>query len=169
MCALRRPAPGLPDSQSDPGTGRSTTASLSAARCRLARRSFSLALLVAVPGLLVALDLTACARYPGQQDRNGTLAALCLCCVITAGRTIGVWAGLVCCHWSPIGAFVFGVAQVSAAGIGVAAIAEPRDWTAVARLFTAESAVALTGALAVLVVALLAGCYATRRAAPSDQ
>jgi hypothetical protein len=142
---------------------------LTVARCQLVKRLFDLALLFAVLGLLFALDMSACARYPAQQDRAGALAALGLVCLVAAGRVIGVWAGLVCCRWSPISALAFGVAQVSAAGIVLAAAADPRASSTVARFVTADRAAALTGALAALVVVLLAGRYATRRAARSDQ
>jgi hypothetical protein len=166
---LRRPAAGPSDSHPDALTGTSRNTSLRVARCQLVKRLFDVGLLVAVLGLLFALDMSACARYPGQQDRARALAALGLVCLVAAGRAIGVWAGLVCCRWSPVSALAFGVAQVSAAGIVVAVAADPRAWSAVARFFTADSAAALTGALAALVVVLLVGCYATRRAARSDQ
>jgi hypothetical protein len=142
---------------------------LKVARSQLVKRLSYLALLFAVPGLLCALDVSACACTPEQQDRNGTLAVLGLLCVVVAGRAIGVGAGLVCCRLSTIGAVVLGVGQVSAGGIAVAAAADPRAWPAVTRFSTAGSAAALTSVLAALVVALLVGCYVTRRAAPSDQ
>jgi hypothetical protein len=123
------------------------------------------ALPFAVLGLLLVLDLSTCTRYP-EQAPSGTLAALSLLCVIAAGRAVAVWAGLVCCRSSPIGALVFGIAQVSAVGIAVAVAADPRAWSAVARLFTAGSAAALAGVLAALVLALLAGSYAVTRRKP---
>jgi hypothetical protein len=138
---------------------------LKVARCQRARQLCRLALVFAVLGLLLALDVSTCVRYP-EQDRNGTLAALWPLCVMAAGRAFGVWAGLVCCRWSPIGALFFGVAQVSAAGIAVAAAADPRAWSAVARFFTAGSVAALACVLAPLVVALLAGSYAIMRREP---
>jgi hypothetical protein len=149
------------------GTSRDISRKL--ARCQLVKRLSYLALLFALLGLLFALDVSACARYPEQQDRNGTLAVLVLVCLLAAGRAIGLWAGLVCCRWSAIGAVVVVAAQVSAGGIALTAAVDPRAWSAVDRIFTAGSAAALTGVFAGLVVALLVGCFATRRAAPADQ
>jgi hypothetical protein len=158
---LRRPAASSPDADAVLGTCGATR--LKAARCQLARRLFHPALLFAVLGFVLALDVSAYARYPQHQDWNGTLALLGVFCVVAAGRAIGLWAGLVCCRWSPICAVVFGVVQVSAGGIAVAVAADPRAWSAAARFVTAGSAAALIGVLAALVVALLVGCSVTRR------
>jgi hypothetical protein len=149
--------------------GQTGRLSLNGAGMSAVKRLFYLALPVAVLGLFVALDLSAYAGCPEQHNRNAALAALTLVFAITAGRTIGVWFGLTCCGWNLAGVLLFAAAQVATAAIAVLAVVDPAAWSAMDRLCTALGAVGLTGLLAVLVVALLAGCYATRRAAPSDQ
>jgi hypothetical protein len=134
----------------------------------VAKRLFYLALPLAMAGLFLGLDLSACAGYPGQHARSGALAAVDLSFAVIAGRTIGVWFGLIYCRWGLVGALVFGATQTATAAVAVLAVADAGAWSAMDRLFTALGAAGLTGLLAALVVTLLVGCYATRRAAPSD-
>jgi hypothetical protein len=135
----------------------------------VAKRLFYLALPAAMLSLLVALDLCACARYPGQHASRSALAALDLFLAVIGARSIGVWFGLICCRWSLVGALVFGAAQVATAAIAVLTAADAGAWSAIARFATDLGAAGLTGLLVALVLALLVGCYSTRRAAHSDQ
>ena len=77
----------------------------------------------------------------------------------------GMWFGIVYRRWSLIGTLAFITAQVAvllaAAGIVTAA----HGWAGVGHFFTGLSAAGLTGLLAVLAVALLAGGHATIRRA----
>lgn len=122
---------------------------------------------MAMLGLLIALDLSACAGYP-ERDGSRALAAIYLAVAVTAGRTIGAWFGLICCRWSLIGAVVFGTAQFTTAAIAMLAVADSSAWSAMGGCITALGATGLAGLLAALVAALLVGCYATTRAAPAD-
>jgi hypothetical protein len=135
----------------------------------MAKRLFYVALPAAMLGLLVALDLSACAGYPGQRNGSGALAALDLFFAVIAARAVGVWFGLIYRRWSLVGAVVFGAAQIATAAIAAMAVADAGAWSAIDRFSTDLGAAGLTSLLAVLVVALLVGCYATQRAAPSDQ
>jgi Kef-type K+ transport system membrane component KefB len=119
--------------------------------------------------LLIALDLSACAGYPEQRNGSRALAALYVAVAVAAGRTIGAWFGLIYCRWSLVGAFVFGTAQIGTAAIAILAVADASAGSAMGRCFTALGAAGMTTVSAALVVALLAGCYATLRSAPSDQ
>ena len=77
----------------------------------------------------------------------------------------GMWFGIVYRRWSLIGTLAFITAQVAvllaAAGIVTAA----HGWAGVGHFFTGLTAAGLTGLLAVLAVALLAGGHATIRRA----
>lgn len=134
----------------------------------MAKRLFSLALALAMLGLLIALDLSACAGYPEQRDGSRALAAIYLAVAVTAGRTISTWFGLIYCRWSLVGAVVFGAAQFTTAAIATLAVADSSAWSAMGGCFTALGAAGLAGLLAALVAALLVGCCATRYAGPSD-
>jgi hypothetical protein len=135
----------------------------------VAKRLFYLALPLAMLGLFLGLDLAACAGYPGQHARSGALAAVDLSFAVIAGRTIGVWFGLIYSRWSLVGALVFGATQIATAAVAVLAVADSGASSAMDRLFAALGAAGQTGLLAALVATLLVGCYATRRVAPSDQ
>jgi hypothetical protein len=75
----------------------------------------------------------------------------------------GMWFGLVYRRWNLLGllAIVAALAVVLAAGVVITSHAHA--WPAIGRFFTTLSAAGLTGLLAVLAVALLAGGYATMR------
>jgi hypothetical protein len=135
----------------------------------VAKRLFYLALPAAMLGLQVAIDLSACAGYPGQHASSGALAELDLFLAVIVARAIGVWFGLIYCRWSLVGALVFGAAQIATAAIAVVAVADAGAWSAIDRFCTDLGAAGLTSLLVALVGMLLVGCYATRRAAPSDQ
>jgi hypothetical protein len=69
----------------------------------------------------------------------------------------GMWFGLVYWRWDTVGLVVFVVAQVTAALLAVFLISANHDWHSVGHFFTTLTAAELTGALAALAVALLAG------------
>jgi hypothetical protein len=75
----------------------------------------------------------------------------------------GMWFGLVYRRWNLIGLLVFAAAQAAVAVAGSLAAAQAHAWSAIGRFFTTLSAAGLTGVLAALAVALLAGGYATMR------
>jgi hypothetical protein len=78
----------------------------------------------------------------------------------------GMWFGIVYRRWGALGTIAFIAAQVTVALAAVVIITWAHGWTGVGHFFTGLTAVGLTGLLAVLAAALLAGGHATiRRAA----
>lgn len=75
----------------------------------------------------------------------------------------GLWFGLVYRRWNLLGLLAFSVVQVIAALVLVIISAHDHAWPAIGHFFTTLSASGLTGLLAALTVALLAGGYATMR------
>jgi hypothetical protein len=75
----------------------------------------------------------------------------------------GVWYGLVFRRWSVLGLVTFIAAQMVVALLAVVAISLFHDWSAVGHFFTALTAVALTGVLAVIAAAMGAGGLSTIR------
>jgi hypothetical protein len=75
----------------------------------------------------------------------------------------GMWFGIVYRRWSIAGNVTFIAAQVTVLVGAALLISWLHGWNAVGRFFTALSAAGLTGLLAALAVALLAGGYATVR------
>jgi hypothetical protein len=77
----------------------------------------------------------------------------------------GMWFGIVYRRWSTIGTVVFIAAQVVVLLAAAAVVTLAHGWTGVGQFFTDLTAAGLTGLLAVLAVALLAGGRATIRRA----
>ncbi len=77
--------------------------------------------------------------------------------------TWGRWFGLVYRRWNLTGLLAFIAAQVTVLLGGAVITTGAHAWPAIGRFFTALSAAGLTGLLAALAVALLAGGYATIR------
>jgi hypothetical protein len=75
----------------------------------------------------------------------------------------GMWFGIVFRRWNVIGLLSFVAVQVLALTAALLIIVGRNDWHAVARFFTTLTIEGLTGLLAALTVALLAGGYATVR------
>ena len=75
----------------------------------------------------------------------------------------GMWFGLVYRRWNLLGLLAFAAAQVTIGVAGAAAATQAHAWPAIGRFFTTLSAAGLTGLLAALTVALLAGGYTTMR------
>ena len=75
----------------------------------------------------------------------------------------GMWFGIVYRRWNVIGLLSFIAAQAVALTAVLLIIGGRNDWHAVARFFTTLTIEGLTGLLAALTVALLAGGYATVR------
>jgi hypothetical protein len=77
----------------------------------------------------------------------------------------GMWSGIVYRRWDLPGALAFTAAQVTVVLAAALAITWSHAWASVGHFFTVLSAAALTGLLAALAAALLAGGYATIRRA----
>jgi hypothetical protein len=75
----------------------------------------------------------------------------------------GMWFGLVYRRWNLLGLLAFIAALAIVPGVGVVITSQAHAWPAIGRFFTTLSAAGLTGLLAALAVALLAGGYATMR------
>ena len=75
----------------------------------------------------------------------------------------GMWFGIVYRRWSLVGLFSFIAAQVLALAAVLLIIAGANAWASVGHFFTTLTITGLTGLLAALTVALLAGGYATVR------
>jgi hypothetical protein len=75
----------------------------------------------------------------------------------------GMWCGLVYRRWNLIGLAAFGAALAIVVVAGVVIISHVHAWPAISRFFTTLGAPGLTGLLAALMVALLAGGYTTMR------
>jgi hypothetical protein len=77
----------------------------------------------------------------------------------------GMWFGIVFRRWNMIGTIGFIAAQVLVLLAGAVVVSLTQAWPNVGGFFTSLTAVGLTGVLAVLAVALLAGGHATIRRA----
>jgi hypothetical protein len=75
----------------------------------------------------------------------------------------GMWFGIIYRRWSLIGSIAFSAAQVTVLVTAALLITWLHSWRDTGHFFTALSAVGLTGILAALGAALLAGGYATVR------
>jgi hypothetical protein len=77
----------------------------------------------------------------------------------------GMWFGIVYRRWSLVGTLMFIAAQVTVLLAAALLVTWSHGWTGVGHFFTGLTAAGLTGLLAVLAVALLAGGHATIRRA----
>ena len=77
----------------------------------------------------------------------------------------GMWYGIVYRRWGALGTIVFIAAQITGLLGALIIISWAHGWTGVGHFFTGLTAAGLTGLLAVLAVALLAGGHATIRRA----
>jgi hypothetical protein len=75
----------------------------------------------------------------------------------------GMWFGLIFRRWNLLGLLAFAAAQVIVLGAGVVIASRAHAWPTISHFFITLSAAGLTGLLAALAVALLAGGYATMR------
>lgn len=75
----------------------------------------------------------------------------------------GMWWGLVYRRWNLVGLLAFGAAQIIVVTGGVIIASQVHAWPAIGRFLITLSAAGLSGLLAVLAVALLAGGYTTMR------
>jgi hypothetical protein len=75
----------------------------------------------------------------------------------------GVWFGLVYQRWNVIGVLAFGAVQIVVLTAALIIAARDHAWRGLGHFFITLSIAGLTGLLAVLAVALLAGGYATVR------
>lgn len=86
--------------------------------------------------------------------------------VLTLLFVYGMWFGLVYRRWNLVGLAAFLAAQVTVLLIGAIAATWTHAWHDVGHFFTALSAAGLTGLLAALTAALLAGGFSTMRRMP---
>jgi hypothetical protein len=77
----------------------------------------------------------------------------------------GMWFGIVHRRWSLVGTLTFIAAQVTVLLAAALVVTWSHGWTGVGHFFAGLTAAGLTGLLAVLAVALLAGGHATIRRA----
>ncbi|MGH3208885.1 MAG: hypothetical protein ACRDNO_14105 [Trebonia sp.] len=77
----------------------------------------------------------------------------------------GMWFGIVYRRWNLVGTLTFIAAQVTVLLGAILVITWAHGWTGVGRFFTGLTVAGLTGLLAVLAVAMLAGGHATIRRA----
>jgi hypothetical protein len=77
----------------------------------------------------------------------------------------GMWYGIVFRRWGLVGTVVFIAAQITVLLGAAVVVTWARGWTSVGHFFTGLTAAGLTGVLAVLTVALLAGGQVTIRRA----
>ena len=75
----------------------------------------------------------------------------------------GMWFGLVYRRWNMLGLFAFVTAQVVVVVTGVVITSKAHAWPSIGHFFTSLTAAGLTGLLAALALALLAGGYTTAR------
>jgi hypothetical protein len=75
----------------------------------------------------------------------------------------GMWFGLVYRRWNVLGLFAFVTAQVVVVVTGVVITSKAHAWPSIGHFFTTLTAAGLTGLLAALALALLAGGYTTAR------
>jgi hypothetical protein len=75
----------------------------------------------------------------------------------------GIWSGLVFRRWNVTGLVAFIAAQLLVALLAVVAVSSAHQWHAVGHFFTTVTALALTGALAVLAAAMGLGGLSTIR------
>jgi hypothetical protein len=75
----------------------------------------------------------------------------------------GMWIGIIYKRWNLIGVLTFVAAEVIVLLVPALLISWSHSWAGIGHFFTALSAAGLTGVLAALAAALLAGGYATIR------
>jgi len=75
----------------------------------------------------------------------------------------GMWCGLVFRRWGTPGLVAFIAAQVLVVLVAVVAVSMTHSWSAVEQFFDALTALAVTGVLAALAVALGLGGFASMR------
>ncbi len=75
----------------------------------------------------------------------------------------GMWYGLVFRRWSVPGLVTFIAAQILVALLAVVAVSATHSWSGVGQFFTTVTALALTGVLAVVAVAMGFGGLTTVR------
>ncbi len=83
--------------------------------------------------------------------------------VLALGFVYGMWFGLVYRRWDATGLAVFVIGQITVALTAVFIISGNHDWHSIGHFFTVLTAAGLTGALAALAAALLAGGFAVMR------
>ncbi|OHV34130.1 MULTISPECIES: hypothetical protein [Pseudofrankia] len=83
--------------------------------------------------------------------------------VLTLLYVYGCWWGLVYRRWSLIGLIAFSAGQVTVLLAGALATTWSHSWSDVGHFFTTLSAIGLTGVLAAVAVALMAGGFTTLR------
>jgi len=75
----------------------------------------------------------------------------------------GIWYGLIFRRWSLVGLVTFAAVQVVVLTVGAVVASWAHAWPSIGHFFTSLSAMGLTGVLAGVTVALMAGGYVTIR------
>jgi hypothetical protein len=75
----------------------------------------------------------------------------------------GMWYGIVARRWNVLGVLIFIAVQVVVLAVAAIAVSRAGAWGSVGHFFTTLSAAGLTGLLAALTLAMVAGGYATIR------
>ena len=104
-------------------------------------------------------------RVPYILDGPWYLTWLTMSVVLALMFVYGMWFGMVYRRWSLPGLLAFIAAQVTVLLAAALLITWSHAWAGTGHFFTALSAAGLTGLLAALAAALLAGGYATMRRA----
>lgn len=102
-------------------------------------------------------------RVPYILDGPWYLTWLTMSVTLTLLFGYGMWFGIVYRRWSLIGSLTFAAAQVTVLVAAALVVTWSHSWRGTGHFFTALSATGLTGVLAALGAALLAGGYATIR------
>ncbi|ONH32386.1 ABC transporter permease [Pseudofrankia asymbiotica] len=102
-------------------------------------------------------------RLPYILDGSWYEAWLTSFVVLTLLYVYGCWWGLVYRRWTLIGMIAFAAGQVTVVLAGALAATWTHSWSDVGHFFTTLSAVGLTGVLAAVTVALMAGGFTTLR------
>jgi hypothetical protein len=104
-------------------------------------------------------------RVPYLLDGPWYLTWLSSFVALTLLFVYGMWYGIVHRRWGALGTIAFIAAQITVLLAAVVTITLAHGWTGVGHFFTGLTAAGLTGLLAVLAAALLAGGHATIRRA----
>jgi hypothetical protein len=102
-------------------------------------------------------------RVPFILDGPWYLSWLTLSVALALLFVYGMWFGIVYKRWNLTGLLTFTATQVTVLLVAALLITWSHSWSGTGHFFTALSAAGLTGVLAALAAALLAGGYATVR------
>jgi hypothetical protein len=102
-------------------------------------------------------------RVPYILEGSWYLTLLTSTVALTLLFAWGMWFGLVFRRWNVVGVVTFGAAQVTVVLIGAVLATWTDAWSSIGSFFHTLSAAGLSGVLVLVLVALLAGGFATMR------